>query len=191
MTGLTSTLGAVALGAEDAARAVAAVKAQLRSDGGAEDALIEAHILTALGVAERFIGVAAVARQMQAVLAPSRAWHALPGAPVLAITGVEALAADGGAAAMPADRYAIDIDAAGAGWVRVPPAEGVSRVRANYRAGLAENWDALPAPIRQGAVLLAAHLFDGRGAVAAPPAAVAALWRPWRRVRLMPQRRVA
>lgn len=81
---------------------------------------------------------------------------------MLAITGAEALAPDGSATAIPADRYAIDIDMAGTGWVRVPPIEGVSRVRATYRAGLAEGWDALPAPIRQGAVLLAVHLFDGR-----------------------------
>lgn len=191
MTVPTSTLGAVALGAEDAVRAVAAVKAQLRSDGTGEDALIEAHLLTALGVAERFIGAAGVAREMHAVLAPSRGWQSLPGGPVLAITEVEALAPDGSAAAIPADRYAIDIDMAGVGWIRVPPIEGVSRVRATYRAGLAEGWDALPAPIRQGAVLLAVHLFDGRGAEAAPPAAVAALWRPWRRMRLAGERRVA
>jgi hypothetical protein len=43
----------------------------------------------------------------------------------------------------------------------------------------------VPEPLRQGIVRLAAHLYAARGEVeAVPPAAVAALWRPWRRVRL-------
>jgi len=43
----------------------------------------------------------------------------------------------------------------------------------------------LPEPLRQGIVRLAAHLYTVRGeAEAPPPACVAALWRPWRRLRL-------
>lgn len=52
----------------------------------------------------------------------------------------------------------------------------------SYTAGLADSWEALPAPLAQGAAVLVAHLFDG--GTAQPPAAVSALWRPWRRVRL-------
>jgi uncharacterized phiE125 gp8 family phage protein len=58
------------------------------------------------------------------------------------------------------------------------------RVAVRYRAGLAADWAALPAPLAHGAVLLAAHLFENRDAGRAPPAAVAALWRPYRVVRL-------
>jgi hypothetical protein len=36
--------------------------------------------------------------------------------------------------------------------------------------------------VAQGVVLLAAHLFEHRGDGATPPAAVAALWRPYRRL---------
>lgn len=47
------------------------------------------------------------------------------------------------------------------------------------------DWSALPEALRHGVIRLAAHLYrDGDGAAAAPPAAVAALWRPWRRMRL-------
>lgn len=188
MTVAMSTLGAVALGGEDAARAVAAVKAQLRSGSDAEDALIEGHCRASLGLAERFIGSVAIAREMRAVLPATPGWRLLPGGPVRAITAVEALAADGSASVMPADGYCIDIDAAGDGWVRVT-AVAAARVRVTYQAGLAPDWDTLPPPIAQGVVLLAAHFLDGRGADAPPPGAVAALWRPWRRMRLNQERR--
>lgn len=49
---------------------------------------------------------------------------------------------------------------------------------------LGEEWEAVPAPVAHGIVLLAVHLFENRTADAAPPAAVAALWRPYRQVRL-------
>ena len=54
-----------------------------------------------------------------------------------------------------------------------------------HAASGASRWEALE-PIRQGVIRLAAHLFTHRDAAdeGAPPAAVAALWRPWRRMRL-------
>jgi len=54
-------------------------------------------------------------------------------------------------------------------------------------AGLAPDWDALPDGLRHGVMRLAAHQHrqrEGDGAAPLPPAAVAALWRPWRRLRL-------
>lgn len=44
------------------------------------------------------------------------------------------------------------------------------------------DWAAVPAPVAHGMVVLAAHLFENRGRGDAPPAAVAALWRPYRRL---------
>ena len=102
------------------------------------------------------------------------------------IDGVEAIDAAGAAAALPADAYAIDIDAAGDGWVRVLRAAGAKRVRVTYSAGMAIEIEALPEALRHGVVRLAAHLYTHRDRQdgAGPPAAVTALWRPWRRLRL-------
>ena len=60
------------------------------------------------------------------------------------------------------------------------------RIAVAYRAGLAADWPSLPEALRQGAVRLVAHLHAHRdaGDDAGPPAAVAALWRPYRRMRL-------
>lgn len=51
---------------------------------------------------------------------------------------------------------------------------------------LSPDWNAVPEPLRQGIVRLVAHLFSHRDAADAgpPPTAVAALWRPYRQMRL-------
>ena len=52
-----------------------------------------------------------------------------------------------------------------------------------YTAGLAADWAGLPAPIAQGVVRLIGHLYAERDG-GPPPAAVTALWRPYRRLML-------
>ena len=76
------------------------------------------------------------------------------------------------------------IDRDGRGWVRTR-----EELTVRYRAGLAADWAGLPPEIAHGAAIMGAHLFDNRDAAAVPPAAVAALWRPWRRMRLDTPRR--
>jgi len=85
---------------------------------------------------------------------------------------------------MPIENYAVDIDGDGLGWVRVLQRGEAVRVVVRCTAGVAATWEALPAPLAQGAAALIAHLFDDRAGTAQPPASVAALWRPWRRMRL-------
>lgn len=168
-----------------------AVKAHLRIDGAREDAAIERVVATALALGEAFTGIAWIAREWQSVMPATRAWQLLGAAPVTAITLVEGLPAEGAAFALPADSYAIDIDANGEGWVRVTAAGAAGRVRVTFAAGAAAGWGDLPPPIAQGVVLLAAHCLEARIEGAAPPAVVAALWRPWRRMRLRDARRFA
>ena len=58
--------------------------------------------------------------------------------------------------------------------------------RVTFTAGIAADWNGLPAGLRQGVAMLAAHLFADRGATTPVPAAVTALWRPFRRMPLLP-----
>lgn len=103
-----------------------------------------------------------------------------------AIIGLEGLPAAGAAFPIAGGQHAIDIDANGEGWVRVTNAGEARRVRVSYRAGMAAEWAGLPDALRHGIVRLAAHLYTHRAAAAdeAPPAAVTALWRPFRRMRI-------
>jgi hypothetical protein len=50
--------------------------------------------------------------------------------------------------------------------------------------GGAATWAAVPPAVAQGVVMLAAYLFLRPDEDRAPPAAVAALWRPYRRIRI-------
>ena len=165
------------------AAALEEAKNFLRLEHGREDGVLGHQLAAATGLCEAFTGRALLARELVEVMPASAAWVRLGAAPVRAILAVEALVEGGSTAALPVGGYAIDIDAAGEGWVRVT-VPGVERLQVRYRAGLADGWGELPEPLRQGVVRLAGHLFTERGDGNRPPAAVTALWRPWRRVRL-------
>ena len=53
-------------------------------------------------------------------------------------------------------------------------------------AALPEDWADIPPSLAEGILRFAAHLYRARDHAdeSAPPAAVAALWRPWRALRL-------
>lgn len=168
------------------AEAVDEVKAYLRIVGADEDVLVARLMRTAVELCERFTGQAMPAREFAEVRAASASWTRLTATPVRAITGLAALAADGSAEALEASAYAIDIDASGDGWVRLTGPIEAKRVRVDFEAGMAAEWGQLPEPLRQGAVRLAAHCYTHRteDGASGPPAAVAALWRPYRRMRI-------
>ena len=161
-------------------------KAYLRIHGTDEDALTARLIRSAAELAERFTGRTLVAREFTEVLRASAAWQRLAASPVRAILGVETWPVEGTAAALPAEAYTVDIDAAGEGWVRLTAPVDAPRVRVRFEAGLAMGWAELPEPLPQGAVWLAAHLYTHRDDAggAGPPAAVRALWRPYRKLRI-------
>ncbi|HZF42129.1 MAG TPA: hypothetical protein VEZ48_01825 [Sphingomonadaceae bacterium] len=165
--------------------ALADAKAQLRVDGAADDAAITALVAAALGVCEAFVGQMLLARGVEESVVATGAWTRLGRTPVREIVAVTA-----GGAAVPSDACAVDIDGNGDGWVRCGGAAlfapvRPARVRVSYRAGLAESWSALPEPLRQGVLRLVWHLYAERGGQPeSPPAAVAALWRPFRRMRI-------
>lgn len=161
-----------------------AAKAHLRLSGDLEDDVLTRHAAAALTLAEAFTGLAMIVRPWTVHVAASGEWRPVDVAPVRAITAVEGLTANGATVPLSVDHYGFDIDAAAEGRVRVARAPDILQARVTVEAGLAEAWADLPAPIAQGVVILTAHLFEARHADAVPPAAVSALWRPWRRMRL-------
>jgi uncharacterized phiE125 gp8 family phage protein len=168
--------------------AAGAAKAYLRVERADEDGLIAGLVLAAAELCEAFIGEALLERGFTETMNASRAWQRLSRSPVRAITQIEALPDEGAAQLLPSAAYGIDIDRRGDGWVRLTSAGDVRRLRIGYRAGRAAGWAELPAALRQGMLRLTAHFYTNRAAEAPrssePPAAVAALWRPFRRLRL-------
>jgi uncharacterized phiE125 gp8 family phage protein len=161
---------------------LAECKAALRLDRDDEDALIAGHIRAATTLCEAFTGQWLIAREAEQRLRADLAWQRLQACPVQAVIGVFA-----GAAAVP-DGWESEISADGTGWLRLQsrPAAGTSGLAVRYRAGIGADWNAVPEPLRAGIVRLVSHFYSHRDAADAgpPPAAVAALWRPWRRMQL-------
>lgn len=151
------------------------VKAYLRIDGAEEDALLAGLVRSAAALCEAFTGQVLIAEERSQTIPADGEWHRLAATPVRGFEG----------AFVGEDAAAFDslTDASGDGWVRL---SGGTAARVVAEAGLAEDWNGVPEPLRQGIVRLVAHLYANRDAAgdAGPPAAVAALWRPWRRMRL-------
>ena len=171
------------------AAAVVAARDLMRNAGEGEQALMEQLAGAAILLGEAFTGSLLIRRTVEDVLPASAEWRMLAEAPVSAIAGITGLPADGAPFVLPADGYAIDIDSGGRGWVRVMQPGSAGRIAVSYTAGLSGDWDGVPAPIAQGVIALIAHLFEDRGRATQPPTAVAALWRPYRRLRLATERR--
>lgn len=158
---------------------LAECKAFLRLERDDEDAVLAGLIRTAGGLCEAFIGQWLMMRDTEQRLAAETGWQLLKVQPVVAVLAVRE-----GTDLLPESAFELDIALSGEGWVRLRDGRAGAVVR--YRAGLAESWNDLPEPLRHGLVRLVAHLFTHRDAADAgpPPTAVAAMWRPWRRMRL-------
>ncbi|CAN5193328.1 hypothetical protein BH09PSE3_BH09PSE3_00910 [soil metagenome] len=168
------------------AEAVAAAKNYLRIDGTGEDALVSGLVATAVESCEGFVGRVLIARGMSETLMPMVAWQRLTAGPVASVTSVTALALNGTETAVLPTSYELDIDANGGGRVRFLTAIATSRAVVRYQAGSGTAWADIPGSLQQGIVRLVAHwhVYRDREDAPVPPAAVAALWRPERRMRL-------
>lgn len=161
-------------------------QAYVRIETGEEEAVLAGLIRTASALCESFINQVVIARDFETDLPASGAWERLPVTPVRSIGEVDALDSSGVLTLLASGSYAVDVDSAGDGWVRVNQANGATRVRVTGAAGIAADENGVPEPIRQAVLRLVAHMFttrDGEGGE--PPAAVTALWRPYRRMRIL------
>jgi uncharacterized phiE125 gp8 family phage protein len=161
-------------------------KAYLRLETDQEDAPLGAILLAAIAHTEGFTRQVLIRREVRQTISATPVWTRLSASPVAAITSVTGLPADGASFVLPAENYTADIDNNGDGHIRVTQAGAAGRVEISYQAGIAASWAELPETLRLGILRLTGHLHLHRdsGDDAGPPAAVAALLRPWRRMAL-------
>lgn len=157
----------------------------LRLGATIDDAVVAGLIRAATNICEAYIGQWLVIRAAEEILLLKNG-AVQPGArPVVAIDGATLLFPDGEEAALGDGDYRAAIGGDGTAWVTVGDPRGAARVRIAYRAGIAEGMNGVPEAIRQGIVRMTQHLHEARdGTGGAPPAAIAALWQPWRRLTL-------
>lgn len=161
------------------------LKAYLKVSLADDDGPLGGLLAAATDMAERFTGQILIDRGVDELMPITREWQRLSVRPVRSVSAVMGVPAEGSAFALPVDSYAIDIDRNGDGWIRVSQPGAAGRVRVTYRAGIAAAPDGVPEAIRHGIIRLAGELYARRdGLEPRPPAAVVALWRPWRRMRL-------
>jgi len=158
----------------------------IRIDHQADDDAIDAFLRSAASLCEDFTGQMLITRSVTDMLPARQVWQKLKRLPVQSISAVERVAADGTAAVLAVEDFALDIDSDGIGWIRLHRCDAHSHIRATYSAGVATDWDELPAALRQGIVRMAGYFYANRDGVDAggPPSAVTALWRPYRRMRI-------
>ena len=152
-----------------------------------DDAALTQLLRAALEMCEAFTGQMSLAATCEEVLPATTSWQTLATLPVQAIVRIEGVAVDGSRFILEPSGYTIDLGADGAGMVKLLYPGPVHRIAVRFSAGLATGWADLPEGLRHGVLRLAAHHFRQReadSAQAMPPTAVAALWRPWRRMRV-------
>lgn len=166
--------------------ALAELKHWLGITIGADDAPLTALLRTALEACEGFTGAMPLEAACEEILPAASGWQTLATRPVQAIAGLDGIPAEGPRFALPAEAYAVELDADGAGRVRIMQPGIAGRIAVRFTAGLAPDWETLPESLRHGVLRLAAHQHRERDTpgAALPPASVAALWRPWRRLRV-------
>lgn len=166
--------------------ALAQIKQWLGISRIAEDSQLTDLLHASLDAFEAFTGQMALEASCEEFVPLVRDWICISTRPVRAITGVEAVGIDGTRAVLASGSYEIDILADGTGRLRllVPPPDGYVAVQ--FVAGIAPDWASLPESIAHGIIRLAAQLYRDRDGElkTPPPASVAALWQPWRLVRL-------
>ena len=167
---------------------VAEAKAWLRLGAGQDDAVVAGLIRSATDLCEAFTGQMLIVRTVTEEMPICAGWIRLVKRPVVAVEAVAGLAGED-ATLLAAEAWRHEIDRDGAGRVRVEAAGEATRLRMTYRAGLAAEANGVPEAIRQGLARMIQHLHEGRSEAhreleRAPPAIVAALWQPWRRVGL-------
>ena len=166
--------------------AVDAAKTYLRLESDDEDTSVAALIAAALVHAEGYLGQLLIERDVVERLPVSSAWQRLGATPVRSVTSVTGIAAERASFALTNQSYTLDINRHHDGWVRFSAPGSTGWADIDYRAGLVPGWPDLPEAISVAVLRIAAHLHAHRDAAddAGPPAAVASLLRPWRRMRL-------
>lgn len=156
------------------------IQAYVRVETGEEEALLAGLLRVATEMCESFCNQALMTRSFEEDVAVRDGWTLLTTQPVRSIISVIPV---GASQTLSTNSYKVDIDHDGRAFVKDLPAGATFRVTGE--AGLANEPNQVPEPLRQGILRLAASLFANRdSSMGELPSAVTALWRPYRRVGL-------
>ena len=152
-----------------------------------EDEELVALMRAATETCEAFTGRMPLETLCEEVLPAAGHWQRIAAEPVQSIMLMQGIPADGARFVIDAEDYEVELDADGGAMVRLLRQGSAGRIAVQFTAGVAPDWASLPDGLKHGILRLAAHHFRQRDrdpVDISPPTAVAALWHPWRRLRL-------
>lgn len=183
---------------------LAEVKAHLRLDTAADDALLQSLIVTARSVAESWLGRALIAQGWREVRdeAPRRPYLTLSKSPLLSVSAVRVYDGSDVATLLDSGVYFVDTASqpgrlmlrSSGPWPEV--GRSAAGLEVDYLAGYGATAADVPAPIRQGMLAHIAYLYTQRGDMlgsdgalqvdqaASVPSLTLALYAPYRVLRL-------
>ena len=175
----------IILSGGDLAPALAELKHWLGITRTADDAQLTALLGAGVEACERFTGVTPMLSTIEETRDASHEWARLVTQPIVQVTAIELLDPDGTRTALAEEEYDLHLAGDSSAQFRLRRGPFVSRVVVTLEAGLAADWANVPDGLRHGILRFAAFLHrEGEAAGGEPPAAIAALWRPWRVLRL-------
>ncbi len=155
-----------------------------------DDEMLIGLLQSSLDMFEGYSGQIALSQLVEERVPTKAGRHNLSSRPMIAVEAVEAIVADGTRSALAIEAYRFELTASGSADFQLTADVDGQAVAVRMRVGLAMDWNAMPAAVRQGVIRLAGHLYRDRDVTggsklnSAPPSSVTALWRPWRTIRL-------
>lgn len=168
------------------AAALAELKAFLRIEDGAEDALLAGLLRAATETVEAMLGVLLFERGVEERGHVKDGKVSLTISPAVRLLSATLVAIDGGETPVAEADARFCTTRFGDGHVTLPGVAEGNEILVRYRAGLAETWNGVPEILRLSVIRAAAHFHahrDGSDDGGLPPA-VARMLSPWRTRRL-------
>lgn len=158
----------------------------LRMGASIDDAVVAGLIRAAANICESFVGQWLIEREAEELLPVAGGEFRLSARPVVAVDSVTLLSAEGEETEVAVAGWRLRMDRDGAGWLSIDEVGDAARLRVRYRAGIATEANGVPEAIRHGILRMMQHLHGARDGEddGTPPALIAALWQPWRRIGL-------
>ena len=165
---------------------LAELKQWLAITTDADDALLVDLLGAALALCERFTGVVPMKSEVRETVPASASPFTLAARPVYQFLGATAVGQGLDRRLLAESDIAFAREGSDGGTVTLAAALHEPQIELRYYAGLADEWATLEPGLRHGILRHAAHQYRERdsGPSETPPAAIAALWRPYRRMRL-------
>lgn len=151
-----------------------------------EDQMLIELLAASLATCEAFIGQAPLEQTIEERVAVKQGKYCLHSRPARLLLNAELISQTGTRTSLSGQGHGFELDHVGIAIADLKFDLDGQAVAVQLLVGIAAEWSLVPKGLRQGIIRLAAHYYRDRDQEpgSQPPSSVAALWRPWRTMRL-------